>query len=78
MSKYICNFTTNILYGWASIECELDPKKYLYCEDEDEMIDCVTEDLAESIDYGDINVKDSDSDIPEEFIKEWKKLKNIK
>lgn len=79
MSKYICSFTNNILYGWALIECELDPKKYLYCEDEDEMIDCVTEDLAESIDYGDINVKNSDSDcdIPKGFIEEWKKLKTL-
>lgn len=75
---YICSKKEYIKNATVEVELELSPSDYLVCDDEDELREFIWEDLQESVDYGDVNVEDSEDyylHIPEEFINEWKKLK---
>lgn len=75
---YICSIKEYIKNVTAEIELELSPSDYLVCDDEDELREFIYEDLSEAIDYGDVNVSDFEDhiiNIPEEFINEWRKLK---
>ena len=79
MSNYKCSLTEYIIRAWADTELDLDPKDYLYCENFEDLKDSVREDLADSLDWDNMYIKETDSDysIPDEFYKEWKKLKGF-
>lgn len=77
MSKYY--FESSL---WISVTKEqaisLDPRNYLYCEDEDELYDMICLDISDKIEFPDLdNIKDSDLiwNYPEGFLEEWRGLK---
>lgn len=74
---YTCKLHKNFVEAYADSELELNPENYLYCDDEDELRDAVEEDLYDVMNTGDVDYDYSESeiDIPDEFIAEWKKLK---
>lgn len=79
MSKiYTCTLHTDLYDAFAESLLELDPNDYLYCDSEEELRDCVSEDLINALYTGDVQWDDSDSDIfiPKEFIDEWELLKH--
>lgn len=63
----------------VNISLELSPSDYLYCINEQDLIDSVEEDLIAASNYGDVEkIFDSEYiefNIPKEFIEEWIKLK---
>ena len=78
MSNYKCSVREDIVIAWAEANLYLDPKDYLHCEDLNDLKWCIQVDLDCNINNGDFNVKEAeyDYDIPDEFYKEWQKLKN--
>lgn len=74
---YTCKLHKNFVEAYADSELELNPENYLYCDDEDELRDAVEEDLYDVMNTGDVDYDYSESEmnIPDEFIIEWKKLK---
>lgn len=71
------DYVKRIYSSWVKKEILLDPKLYSDCESREEVMDMIWDDIDEQINYGDVNVKDSDDDfrIPCEFWDEWNKLK---
>ena len=72
-------FVTQEITGRLSSGLAIDPKDYLYCEDETEFKDSIKDDIYDSINYGNlckIDIEWEDYDIPNELITEWHKLKN--
>ena len=68
-------------YFRARIETEfwLDPEDFLWCEDDDELWDAVVEYIRSEIEYGDVIVEDSESDIDMiDFRRAWRHLKGLK
>lgn len=62
----------------VNISLELSPSDYLYCINEQDLIDSVEEDLIAASNYSDVEIFDSEHiefNIPKEFINEWRKLK---
>lgn len=75
---YTCNRTEVIVNAIVKSSLELDPADYLYCNDEEELVSNIEQDLIDYTCYGDVDVYDcgdSELRIPEEFIEEWTKLK---
>lgn len=80
MSKiYTCKIEKLLFSAWVNSELELSPQDYLFCENEYDLRDTVADDLRCSINIGDVQYKDCDVlfEIPQEFIDEWKKLKQF-
>lgn len=79
MSKfYKCKIEKDLYSAWVESELELSPQDYLFCEDEDDLINSVEDDLRYSINIGNVQYKDWDFifDIPQSFKDEWKQLKS--
>lgn len=75
---YECSRTEEIVNAISYAKLILDPSDYLYCDNVEELISDVEEDLIYSVDYGDVSVGDTVNvslQIPQEFIEEWIKLK---
>ena len=79
MADYWISYTKYITRARVNVDFSLSPKDFLECEDEDELKDMVKEHIWDNVEYGDVEVDDSESefDIPDEFIKEWKSLKGL-
>lgn len=75
---YTCKLHKNFVEAYADSELELNPENYLYCDDEDELKDAIEDDLYDVMLTGDVeyDYSESEIDIPDEFIEEWKRLKN--
>lgn len=75
---YTCKLHKNFIDAYVDSELELNPENYLYCDDEDELFDAISDDLHDIMFVGDVDWVDSDTDvyIPDEFITEWKRLKD--
>lgn len=58
-------------------EIDLDPKDFIYCDDEDDLWENVKE-MVETSEPVRERIYDYDSEfqLPEEFINEWRELKN--
>lgn len=75
---YECSRVEEIVEAQSYAKLILDPSDYLYCDDVDELISDVEEDLICSVDYGDVGVAEVSEvslHIPKEFVEEWKYLK---
>lgn len=75
---YKCSKREDICDARAYVSLELNPADYLFCENEDDLMNTVEEDLQEAVSYGDIIVYDRcemELIIPKGFIDEWLKLK---
>lgn len=74
---YTCKLHKDFIEAFADSELELSPADYLYCDSEDELRDTIGDDLFEYMNIGDIDYDYSEENvcIPDEFIKEWKSLK---
>ena len=66
----------------TSSTLDLEPKDYLYCETIEELRENIKDDLSDAEDFDfdfdvpvDSEILDTILEIPDEFIKEWKKLK---
>lgn len=60
---------------------DLKPEDYLNCSDEEELYDCINEDLMAHFDSPEVSkIHDSDFswDYPNGFLEEWRRLKNEK
>lgn len=78
MSRHRIEFKKTISEAYIETERTLNPEDYLECEDEEELEDMVIEDILNTLDYGDINVEESKSELDlDEFIAEWKSLKGL-
>lgn len=78
MSKfYTCKLEKLLFSACANIELELSPQDYLFCEDESDLIYTVEDDLRYALNTGDVQYNDCELtfEIPQDFIDEWKKLK---
>lgn len=74
---YTCKLHKEFICAYIDTSLELSPSDYLYCDNEDELLDAVSDDLHDVMYVGDVDWVDScsDLDIPNEFIEEWKYLK---
>ena len=74
---YTCKLHKEFICAYIDTSLELSPSDYLYCDDEDELFDAISDDLHDIMFIGDVDWVDSDTDvyIPDEFITEWKHLK---
>ena len=74
---YTCKLHKEFICAYMDTSLELSPSDYLYCETEDELLLAVEEDLHDAMNTGDVYWDDSESSvrIPDEFIEEWKRLK---
>lgn len=70
-------FGWNIYNAYTDEERELFPSDYLDCDTERELRDAIHEDLCDSSDLGAVilNEAELEFELPDEFIVEWKKLK---
>lgn len=75
MSKFKVELSGDVT-GSYSKSNEFDPKDFLHCKSIDDVKDILHEDLWESAEGLDIDDWYCSLDVPEEFIKEWHKLKN--
>ena len=77
LNVYTCKLRKNFVEAYADSELELNPENYLYCDDEYELRDAIEDDLYDAMNTGDVeyDYSESEMDIPDEFIAEWKKLK---
>lgn len=71
------NYVEHIDYGYIRKEILLDPELYSDCENRDEVIDMIWDDIDQYISHGDVHIKDSDADIDitDEFWDEWEKFR---
>lgn len=75
---YECSKREDICDARAYVSLELNPADYLFCKNEDDLMDTIDEDLQEAVSYGDIIVYDRcdmELIIPKGFIEEWSYLK---
>ncbi len=74
---YVCALQKTFVGAYADSELELSPSDYLYCDSEAELKEAVEDDLNEAmiIGYIDYDYSESEVNIPDEFIEEWKRLK---
>lgn len=74
---YTCKLHREFICAYIDTSLELSPLDYLYCDNEDELFDAISDDLHDITFVGDVNWVDSNTDvyIPNEFITEWKRLK---
>ena len=77
MSKFEINYFESGEYR-IYIDRDIDPEEFLDCEDEDELRDEILEYMAyeswDDLEYPEIYERNTD--IPEEFFEEWRRLKN--
>lgn len=75
---YECSKREDICDARAYVSLELNLADYLFCKNEDDLMDTIDEDLQEAVSYGDIIVYDRcdmELIIPKGFIEEWGYLK---
>ena len=70
-------FGWNIYDAYTDEERELFPSDYLDCDTEEELGDAIYDDLYGSSDLGEVilNEAELEFELPDEFIAEWKRLK---
>lgn len=79
MSKHWVEYKKFIWKAYINTEFQLDPEDFLHCTDEDELKDAIYDVVYEEVDYGDISIDESKSELTMvDFINEWKSLKGLK
>lgn len=70
-------FGWNIYNAYTDEERELFPSDYLDCDTERDLRDAIHDDLCDSSDLGAVilNEAELEFELPDEFIAEWKRLK---
>lgn len=70
-------FGWNIYNAYTDEERELFPSDYLDCDTERDLKDAIHDDLCDSSDLGAVILNDTELEfeLPDEFIAEWKRLK---
>lgn len=70
-------FGWNIYNAYTDEEKELFPSDYLDCDTERDLKDAIHDDLCDSSDLGAVILNDAELEfeLPDEFIAEWKRLK---
>ena len=70
-------FGWNIYNAYTDEEREIFPSDYLDCDTERELRDAIYDDLCDSSDLGAVILNDAELEfeLPDEFIAEWKRLK---
>lgn len=70
-------FGWNIYNAYTDEERELFPSDYLDCDTERDLKDAIHDDLCDSSDLGAVilNEAELEFELPDEFIAEWKRLK---
>lgn len=70
-------FGWNIYNAYTDEERELFPSDYLDCDTERDLKDAIHDDLCDSSDLGAVILNDAELEfeLPDEFIAEWKRLK---
>lgn len=74
---YGCTLFKKLFGAYVTSDLIISPEKYLDCETEEELRDCIESDLHDALYLGDIEWDTSETEItiPNEFIVNWKKLK---
>ena len=70
-------FGWNIYNAYTDEERDLFPSDYLDCDTERDLKDAIHDDLCDSSDLGAVILNDAELEfeLPDEFIAEWKRLK---
>ena len=70
-------FGWNIYNAYTDEKRELFPSDYLDCDTERDLKDAIHDDLCDSSDLGAVILNDAELEfeLPDEFIAEWKRLK---
>lgn len=68
-------FGWNIYNAYTDEERELFPSDYLDCDTERDLKDAIHDDLCYSSDLGAVILNEAELELPDEFIAEWKRLK---